>query len=191
MSKTIDIIDELTPRDKVVAYLQSSKKGEIHLTEQELTYMEKLDYCDDVIRAHAGSDKELINMVAHKYDITTVHARKLIQDARYVHGSMAKPVRIYERMRINEILQQIILKRQNTDPEMALKAIDQYVKLNRLDDTSLDVEMAEETGAQVMVIQPVFMPELLGVELPENIDEVIKKLRQQTAIHKKAIDNLE
>ena len=191
MSKLIDYIDDLGLRDKITAYLQSNRKADIMLSDAEVQYMERVDYCDDVLRSYSGSQKELVEMVRTKYDITAVHAKKLLQDAKYIHGSTSKPVRQYDRARFTEILWDIVLKKKGMEPEVAMKAIELIMKLNKLDDVSLDVEPEDESSRGTVIIKPVFKPELLGVTLPDNIDEVIAKLRGRVSIHQKSMEALE
>lgn len=187
--KLLDIIPDISARDKMLLYMQGRRHGSLELTNDEQLYSERLEFCDNIIRAHPGArNTELADMVAGKYDISHSHAKKLLQDAKYVYGSASKPVRQYERMRINEILWKIIDKAQATNPEVCLKAVEIYNKVNKLDDFTLDTEGEEETGAKTIIVRPVFAPEQLGVELPENVEDIVKQLRERTRVHQKAIN---
>lgn len=187
MADTIfEIIENASPRDKVLTYLQSSRKGDVYLTETEQQYMDRLDYADDIIRQHPGSrDKELINMLVEKYAISVSAARNLLFDARYVHGSMAKPVKAYERQLLSGFLKGLMYKEaEKGNIKNALAAADLYARINGLDQPD-EEEVEQSTG--VTIVRPAFTPEALGVPLPDNIDELVQQLRTTTTRHVKAL----
>ena len=187
------MIEEASPRDKILQYLKSSRKGDIMLTEVELRYIERLDYADDIIRAHpALRDKELVNMILTKFgdEFSSSTAYNLRLDARYIHGSMAKTVRSYERNRITQCAWELFDKARNDNKvSIALDALDLIAKINNLDNFDLDDNEAEEQTKGPVIIRPAFAPETLGVELPENIEELILQMRSKAKKIKNAIEN--
>jgi hypothetical protein len=178
-----EIIEAASPRDKILAYLKSTRKHKITLTEIELEQVQKLDYADDLIRNHpAAREKELINMMMEKYEISSSQARNILVDARYVHGSIAKPVKAYERMRVKEFLWKIAIHASgNEDFKVAIQAADLIARLDGLDKP--DDEIPDDEQGGVHIIRPAFAPETLGVKLPENIDELVAELRSRTKTH--------
>lgn len=179
-----EIIEAASPRDKILQYLQSSRKGNIHLTEIEQAHVLKLDYADDLIRAHpAASDKMLINMLIEKFTISASQARNILMDARYVHGTLSKPVKAYERMRMKEFLWELAEKAKKAlEFKAAINALDLIARLDGLEEHEED-EYGEEEQGGVTIVRPAFAPETLGVKLPENIEEMVAQLRARTKTH--------
>lgn len=185
-----EIIENASPRDKLIGYLQSSRKADIHLTSAEQEYMDRLDYADDIIRQHPASrDKELINMLVDKYVISVSAARNLLLDARYVHGSAAKPVKAYERRLLSDFLKGIMYKEaKDGSIKNALAAAELYARINGLDQPD-EEEVEPNTG--ITIVRPAFTPEALGVPLPDNVDELVKQLRSTTHRHEKVLKDME
>ena len=184
--------EALSVRDKIMGYLKASNKADIFLTEKEEEYMVMIDYADDIIRAHPGSkEKDYVNMLMAKYDIHVSKARDLLNDTRYIHGTTQRPVKAYERARLNEYLWKIMDHCYSKEKfKEAIQAGDLLYKLNGLYDMNDEEQLAEpEHGSGPVVLQPAFAPETLGVPLPENVDELIQKLRSRTKIHRNILTN--
>ncbi len=185
--RLFEIIENASPRDKLLAYLQSSRKGDIYLSATEEEYMEQLDYADDLIRQHpTAKERELQNMIVERYAVSLSKARNLLHDARYVHGSMAKPVKAYERHLLSDFLKGIMhSSKAKGEFKIAIAAAELYAKINNLD--APDEETPAEQGGTV-IIRPAFTPESLGTPLPDNIDELVANLRRKTTHHQNILN---
>jgi len=188
--QVLDIFEAATPRDKIITYLKSSRKGELYLTQAEMDYLEQLDYCDNMIRAHRHlRDKQIINMVVDKYQVSVSTARNLVLDTKYVHGSVSKPVKAYERQIMTDTLWSLYTKAQeNKEFKAAVAALELIAKINGLDKE--DEGTGEDDGVKNIIVRPAYAPETLGVPNPENVDELVENLRKRTKVLKKATEAL-
>jgi hypothetical protein len=186
--QVLDIFEAATPRDKIITYLKSSRKGELFLTQSEMDYMEQLDYCDNMIRAHRHlRDKHIINMVVEKYQVSVSTARNLVLDTKYVHGSVSKPVKAYERQIMTDTLWQVHTKAmENKEYKAAVNALELIAKINGLDKE--DESNGEDDGVKNIIIRPTYAPETLGVPNPENVDALVENLRRRTKALKQATE---
>lgn len=190
MEKLINLIENASPRDKILSYLTSSRKGDVYLSASEMEYMEQIDYVDDIIRNHRNMrDKEYINMITEKYGISLSKARNLLLDCKYIHGSTTKPVKTYERSIMTDCLWELYTKAKgNGEIKHAIAALELIAKINGYDQA--DEEQVNEDESRVVIIRPVFKPEILGVPNPDNLDELVFSMRKRIAIHKKASESL-
>lgn len=190
LQKIIDVFENASPRDKILQYLTSSRKGDLYLTDQEMRYMEMLDYADDIIRSHRTKrDKEHANMIVEKYGVSLFVARNIVLDAKYVHGSTSKPIKSYERqIVIGETWALYKVAKDKNDLKNALAALDLISRVLGLDQH--DDEQANEEP-KTIIMRPVFAPETLGVPNPENVDELVAEIRKQTNALKKANEEIQ
>lgn len=201
--RVYDMVEDLSPRDKILTFMRSTRKDKIVLSESEQQYMMQVDYADDIMRAHPHMrTKELQNMICQKFpEVSASHARNVLLDAKYIHGTTQQPVKAYERQLITQMLYKVYEEAMNpkgifdSQGEMlrppaernltaAARALEIIAKINKLD--TEEEETAANQGDGIVVIKPVFKPEVLGVELPENIDALISNLRDRTDVHRKA-----
>lgn len=201
--RVYDMVEDLSPRDKILSFMRSTRKDRILLSDSEQQYMVQVDYADDIMRAHPHMRaKELQNMICQKFpDISASHARNVLMDAKYIHGTTQQPVKAYERQLITQMLYKVYEEAMNpkgifdSQGEMlrppaernlaaAARALEIIAKINKLD--TEEEENGANAGDGVIVIKPVFKPEVLGVALPENIDALISNLRDRTSIHRNA-----
>lgn len=190
MDKVIDVFEAATPRDKIMSYLKSSRKGDIYLTPAEQEYMLRIDYVDDIIRNNRTyRDKEYINMIVEKFDVSASTARNLILDCKYIHGSTSKQVKTYERSIMTDCLWELYDKAKRMgEIKHAVSALELIAKINGYD--KQEEEESEDGCPKTIIIRPVFAPETLGVPNPDNLPALIDNLRNRTMVHKKAAEAL-
>lgn len=201
--KLYDIVEDLSPRDKILSFLRATRKDRIVLTDTEKKYIEIIDYADDIMRAHPSfNEKQLCSMMVAKYDIGYTSARNYLHDAKYIHGTQQKTVKSYERILLTDFLKKVIDEAMNPTPikdstgeilrmpaernlAAAIRAVEIISRINNLENFD-DEENGKEEGSGTTIIRPAFNPEILGVELPENIDELISRLRKTSDTLRKA-----
>lgn len=188
--KVLDVFEDASPRDKIISYLKKTRKDRIELTSIEVRYMEQLDYCDNIIRNNRTMRmSEYINMVMEKYGVSISTARSLILDAKYVHGSLSKPVKAYERQIMTEVLWELYERAKNAaEFKPAVSALELIAKINALDKE--DEDAGDDGEAKHIILRPVFAPETLGVPNPDNIEELVAALRSRTKQLKQATETL-
>lgn len=203
MIRPIYDIADLSPRDKIMGYLTSTRKDKLVLTDHEQQYVLQIDYADDIMRAHPSFiDKQFINMIMEKFGVSHSTARNILFDARYIHGTTQKTIKSYERMLLTAQLKQVVEEAMNPKPiydsegeilvkppernlAAAIRAIEIISKINGLDIKD-DENEGEENQPQTIIIRPMFRPKDLGVELPENIEQLVDNLRKKTVMLERA-----
>jgi hypothetical protein len=183
-SKANSIQEDESLRDKYIAFMTSNRRVDIRMTEAEERAMERIDFADDLMRNHPTKNpKEFVKMVAEKFDITAWQARNDINDAMYIYGTTLKPVKAYERMLMKEKLLAVYDKAKGDTKTLssALYALELLIKIGGLDKPDEDEEEREARPTEINIS---FKPELLGVELPQNVDELVKQLQARTKAHK-------
>ena len=79
MIRPIYDIADLSPRDKIMGYLTSTRKDKLVLTDHEQQYVLQIDYADDIMRAHPSFiDKQFINMIMEKFGVSHSTARNIL-----------------------------------------------------------------------------------------------------------------
>ena len=186
-TKIIEIFEKAVPRDKILNYLKSSRRNDMVLEESELRYVEQLDYVDNLLRNNRELyQADYIRMIMEKFCVSRSTARNLILDAQFIHGSMSKQVKAYEKEIMTKYLWgRIKVWEEEKKDKFIVAALDLIARINGLDKPD---DATNEEESQNVIIRPAFIPETLGVPLPENIDELIENLRRRIKFSK-AIQN--
>lgn len=80
---------------------------------------------------------------------------------------------------------EILVKPPERNLAAAIRAIEIISKINGLDIKD-DENEGEENQPQTIIIRPMFRPKDLGVELPENIEQLVDNLRKKTVMLERA-----
>lgn len=111
--------DNNKQRDDLEVVTRHLQRRERHLTTVQKAVLERVSFCDDVIRRH-GPGEQTYEMVAQKFDVSTRQARRYCEQAEYVYGSQPRLKKEYWRRAVFEKLYQAFAELSaNVDEEMS------------------------------------------------------------------------
>lgn len=185
--KTQNIKDDYDLRDKYLAFIKAGRPMNADYSQKELDAIERIDFADEYLRQHpAENPNDIAKEISIKFNISKSQAIVDIQNAMFVYGSTMKPIKSYERRLMCERLNQLY-NRYFENPKTAntaLYALELMIKLMKLDEPDEEEDPRLQKPTEINFG---FYPEQLGVELPDNIEALLKALQQRTQAHKNTI----
>lgn len=163
-----------TDIDQIIA-ARLDTKNRVKLSATLQKKMNMIDHCDDLIRQYV-TRKKVIPMLMNRYEISREYARQLYMETIEIYSTTAQVNKEYwieyliER---NKKTYDVAYKRGNvTAMAMADNTLAKIVKDILPDDDSSVYE-----DFQLPAIEVGFYPELLKVDIPENLDEIVRELK--------------
>lgn len=162
--------------DKITAYLLG-KMPRTDLSPALEEYIDKMYVCSDLVRQW-GSRLKVVPILMTKYDISRPTALELFERTQYVFGSTAKSSQaFYVDILFEDIKKGMNKALKSGDMRSYAQLTKQFADAIKEFTGSADALLYENFEMQPIIIG--FFPELFkGVDLPDNLEEQIEKLKK-------------
>ena len=174
-SKDLGVHDDL---DIIIKY--KVEGGDVPMTPKLEEKMNRLEFCDDMIRQF-GSRRKVIPLLVEKYHISRRSAYRIFQETQELYGSTSTHDKKYW---VDIIVGEILATKQKAKDSSNLKIMAQCDKnlVTAVDKLMPDDANKPYESLQLPNIELGHFPEILEVEVPEDLDEQIEKIKKQAKL---------
>lgn len=166
-------MNKLTDLDQILAYF-FDKTGRIELDDRLREKLGRLEFAHDLFREWADKAK-VVRLVMQKYGLQKSQAYQLVNEAMQLFAVNQRQEKEFVRALLSEWSVKLLQKcyAQNKLKEAAA-IVGQLVKIHGLDRE--DADLPDFSDLQPVQVHLGFFPELLGVPLPDDLDEQLQKI---------------
>lgn len=175
-----------TDLDKIIAARQD-KTNSIQLTPALQRKLDMLEHCDDLIRMYVDRRK-VITMLQKRFELSRERAIQLHRETITMYGTMRSVDKQYFiDLLLNEVMSTKDMARKKYDVKAMASCDANLIKIAERLLPDDDKKLYEDF--ELPVIEAGFFPELLNVEIPENLDEIVEKLKKDLKTADKIIND--
>ena len=167
-------LKEYTELDKLVAFLQDTT-GTITLSPAQQTKLERLDFCDNLLRKYNNSTAKVQPMLIKKFKVSKRTATNIIHECRSVFNEVGKVNKEYWRIYLAEKIAEMMDKcYKNKEYAAAAQFQKNLIKTIGLDKE--DLNLPDWSAIQRTPILAVCDPVMVGLDPIPNLQKRINEL---------------
>lgn len=183
-------IERITDVDSIISFLGDSS-GKMYLTDRQQNMLERIDFAYDLLRKDFRTERYVQNLLVTKFQITKATAFSDIQNVKQVYGTLTKTSKNYYRqIAINMALETYAIAKVDKDTKGMNDATARFIDATGVKHDDPELPNFKKIEQHIYVLTPA-TTEVIGLEIPSDLEERVQQLKQRKRIESKIIQEAE